>query len=363
MAGPVGRPPKMSRFTPLPSERIAEWHATVSDSALRALDEQLLLDLLVIEEVDARRRQVATIVSDYLRTADRETAAKFELRCRDLGVAPSPAAAAPLEHSPRRVDAGRAHDSEQVPPLQPPGGIKDSSGEMRERYLSAVGAAETAWDAAAADGAIDLDAAERAIDDLADAVTRDRRLIVALTETEESGHYTFTHMVNVAILMLDQARALGIDGQLLRDMGLGALLHDIGKVLTPKEILDKPVRLTPAEFEIMQRHTVDGATILRRTPGMPALAPVVAFEHHLRLDGSGYPAAARRERLNLGTMMCSIADVYDAMRSQRTYQPAYPADRILAVLRSGRKPQFDPDLVQRFFELLDIRLPGGLASL
>jgi putative nucleotidyltransferase with HDIG domain len=170
-------------------------------------------------------------------------------------------------------------------------------------------------------------------------------------------------MVNVAVLTLDQARTLGVDGQRLRDVGVAALLHDIGKVLTPKEILDKPEQLTAPEFEIMQRHTIDGAKILRRTPGMPTLAPVVAFEHHLRLDGSGYPAAARREQLNLGTMICSIADVYDAMRSQRTYQPAYPADRILAVLRRGHRPQFDPHLVQRFFELLEIHPPGRLASL
>ena len=95
-------------------------------------------------------------------------------------------------------------------------------------------------------------------------------------------NYTFTHMVNVSILTMGQARALGIEGRLLREFGLSALMHDIGKVRTPKEILNKPDKLTDDEFAIMRRHTVDGAEILRRTPEMPILAPVVAFEHHLR---------------------------------------------------------------------------------
>ena len=101
-------------------------------------------------------------------------------------------------------------------------------------------------------------------------------------------------------------------------------MHDIGKVRTPLEILNKPDKLTDAEFAIMKRHTVEGAEILRKTPDIPTLAPVVAFEHHLRLDGTGYPDGVTRPSLNVGTMLCSIADVYDAMRSQRKYQQAFP---------------------------------------
>src|SRR5690606_26265523 len=134
---------------------------------------------------------------------------------------------------------------------------------------------------------------------------------------------------NVAILTMGQARGLGIEGKLLREFGLSALMHDIGKVRTPREILNKPGSLSDEEFAIVRRHPVDGAEILRQTPEMPVLAPVVAFEHHLRLDGTGYPIGVTRDRLNLGTMLCSIADVYDAMRSQRTYQQAFPTDRIL----------------------------------
>ena len=175
-------------------------------------------------------------------------------------------------------------------------------------------------------------------------------------------NYTFTHMVNVSILTMGQARALGIEGRLLREFGLSALMHDIGKVRTPKEILNKPDKLTDDEFVIMRRHTVDGAEILRRTPEMPILAPVVAFEHHLRLDGTGYPFGVKRATLNLGTMLCSIADVYDAMRSQRAYQQAFPTARLGAV-EERRRRFFDPPLVRRFFQLLGIYPPRNLVRL
>src|SRR5207302_111841 len=127
----------------------------------------------------------------------------------------------------------------------------------------------------------------------------------------------FTHMVNVSILTIAQAHAVGIARELLKDFGVAALTHDIGKVRTPTAILNKPGKLTDEEFAVMQRHTNDGAEILEGTPGFPVLAAIVAFEHHLRLDGSGYPSSGQRP-LGLATMLCSIADVYDAMRSGRS---------------------------------------------
>jgi putative nucleotidyltransferase with HDIG domain len=242
-------------------------------------------------------------------------------------------------------------------------GVAGDMAAIRRLYSGAVTAAQDVWDAAQTEGAPDLPGALQAIDGLAEAVTQNRTAIVALTAMRNYDNYTFTHMVNVSILTMGQARGLGIEGRLLREFGLSALMHDIGKVRTPKEILNKPEKLTDIEFDIMKRHVVDGAEILRRTPEMPILAPVVAFEHHLRNDGSGYPAGAHRTTLNLGTMLCSIADVYDAMRSQRSYQQAFPTDRILAVLQRNDGTQFDQNLVRRFVQLLGIYPPGNLVRL
>jgi putative nucleotidyltransferase with HDIG domain len=233
---------------------------------------------------------------------------------------------------------------------------------FKRMYGQAVAAAETIWESAKT-GQPDATAAKSMIDGLAQAVSQNRSALLALTALKDYDNYTFTHMVNVSILTMGQARGLGIDGSLLREFGLSALMHDIGKVRTPLEVLNKPDKLTDAEFVIMKRHTVHGAEILRQTPDIPTLAPVVAFEHHLRLDGSGYPAGVSRPSLNVATMLCSIADVYDAMRSQRAYQKAFPSDRILEVMKRSDGQQFDQNLVRRFTQLVGIYPVGNLVRL
>jgi putative nucleotidyltransferase with HDIG domain len=236
-------------------------------------------------------------------------------------------------------------------------------GTFRRLYDDAVAVAGTLWESADVEGMPDADAARGMVDSLAQAVAQNRTALLALTALKNYDNYTFTHMVNVSILTMGQARGLGIEGALLREFGLAALMHDIGKVRTPAEVLNKPEKLTNREFEILKRHTVDGAEILRNTPEMPSLAPVVAFEHHLRADGTGYPAGVARPRLNLATTLCGIADVYDAMRSQRVYQQAFPTDRILAVLQRNDGAQFDQHLVRRFSQLVGIYPAGNIVRL
>jgi putative nucleotidyltransferase with HDIG domain len=244
--------------------------------------------------------------------------------------------------------------------------VKDKATDMaafRQLYAGAVQAAEVVWESARTEQQPDPQAARAMVDNLAEAVSENRPALLALTALREYDTYTFTHMVNVSILTMAQARALGVEGALLREFGLAGLMHDIGKVRTPLEILNKVEALAPGEFEILKQHPVDGAEILRATPDIPALAPVVAFEHHLRLDGSGYPAPVARRELNLATRLCSIADVYDAMRSQRAYQESFPTDRILAVLRRKEGQHFDVHLVRRFAQLLGVYPVGTLVRL
>jgi putative nucleotidyltransferase with HDIG domain len=262
--------------------------------------------------------------------------------------------ASPTPHLPH-IRVGKLQAEERV----------DTPGDMatfQRLYEDATGIAEQLWNSASTEGKPDADAARGIVDSLAQAVAQNRTALLALAALKNYDNYTFTHMVNVSILTMGQARGLGIEGTALRQVGLAALLHDIGKVRTPPEILNKPDKLTDKEFEILKRHTVDGAEILRTTPEVPALAPIVAFEHHLRIDGTGYPQVVRPQ-LNVATMLCGIADVYDAMRSQRVYQQAFPSDRILAVLQKNDGAQFDPHLVRRFVQLVGIYPAGGLVRL
>jgi putative nucleotidyltransferase with HDIG domain len=234
---------------------------------------------------------------------------------------------------------------------------------FRKLYDEASSVASVLMESATVEGKPDADAARSLVDSLAQAVAQNRTALLALTALKNYDNYTFTHMVNVSILTMGQARGLGIEGSLLREFGLAALMHDIGKVKTPNDVLNKPGKLTDEEFDILKRHTVDGAEILKNTPEIPALGPIVAFEHHLRSDGTGYPAGTVRPQLNLATTLCGIADVYDAMRSQRVYQQAHPTDRILAVLQRNDGKQFDQRLVKRFVQLVGIYPAGNLVRL
>jgi putative nucleotidyltransferase with HDIG domain len=234
---------------------------------------------------------------------------------------------------------------------------------MQQSYRNAVAGAEALWEQALAGGGPDPGMAIGIVEGLASAVGQNRRAMLALTALYHYDNYTFTHMVNVSVLTMAQARSVGVDGGLLRQFGLAGLMHDIGKITIPAEILTKPERLTEAEFGIMMKHPVEGAEMLRRRLELPPLAAVVAFEHHLRIDGTGYPSGVSRPSLNLATQLCSIADVFDAMRSQRSYQRAFPTDRILAVLQQNDGSRFDQRLVRRFSQLIGIYPAGNLVRL
>jgi putative nucleotidyltransferase with HDIG domain len=288
------------------------------------------------------------------------TASELDTFSRALASLPAPEPGGPPADPAKgltHLRVGRITEERQVD------GIQSDIEAIRQLYGKATVAAETLVQVTEREGRPDSGLAMQTVDGLADAVTQNRTALVALTAMKTYDNYTFTHMVNTSILTMGQARALGIEGRLLREFGLSALMHDIGKVRTPKEILNKPDKLTADEFEIMKRHPVDGAEILRRTPEMPILSPVVAFEHHLRIDGTGYPSGAKRPVLNLGTQLCSIADVYDAMRSNRAYHASFPSDRVLAVLKNNDGAQFDKHLVRRFAQLLGIYPPGNLVRL
>ena len=247
--------------------------------------------------------------------------------------------------------------------------VDDTSGDQtgiavaRRVYQTAVDTAENLWQAAKAGDQPDPGAARKIIDSLAKLVTQDRTSLMALTALKKYDNYTFTHMVNVSALAMAQARALNIEGALLREFGFAALMHDIGKVHTPLEVLNKPDKLTKDEFEIMKRHVVDGAHILRRTPEMPALAPIVAFEHHLKQDLSGYPEGIGSRTLNLCTMIVSIADVFDALRSNRPYRQGLATARIRSIMGEQGNPAFNQALLKRFVNLMGLFPVGNLVRL
>jgi len=233
----------------------------------------------------------------------------------------------------------------------------------RRVYGVAVKTAEQLWGAAQAGEQPDPRAARQLIENLARFVDHDRSPIMALTAARRHDSYTFTHMVNVSALAMAQAKSLSLDAATLHEFGFAALMHDIGKVHTPLEILNKPDQLSPSEFTVMKRHVIDGAHILRKTPETPALAPIVAFEHHLKQDLSGYPENVGHRTLNLCTMIVSIADVFDALRSNRIYRQGLSTERVRALMSQQDSPAFNQKLLRRFINLVGLFPIGTLVRL
>jgi putative nucleotidyltransferase with HDIG domain len=233
----------------------------------------------------------------------------------------------------------------------------------KQMYSKAVASAETIWAATKAGEQPDPADARGIIDSLSRLVYQDRTSLLALTALKRHDNYTFTHMVNVAALSMAMARSLDLEGPMLREFGFAALMHDIGKVHTPLEILNKPDKLTEEEFKIMKQHVVDGAHVLRRTPETPALAPLVAFEHHLKQDLSGYPENVGARKLNLCTMVVSIVDVFDALRSNRAYRAGLATDRIKHIMAQQESTAFNRTLLRRFVNLMGLFPIGTLVRL
>jgi len=168
---------------------------------------------------------------------------------------------------------------------------------------------------------IEFNLAREIVDNILNGIIFEESAIPLVVRIKEHDEYTFTHILNVSTLSLAMGRVLGLSAEQLRILGVAALLHDTGKSLTPLEVLQKKGRLTDEEFEIMQRHPVDGARILMGTRAVPALAPIVAFEHHLHADGTGgYPQTGRGRRPHLCSRIAAVADVFDALRTIRAYR-------------------------------------------
>ena len=183
-------------------------------------------------------------------------------------------------------------------------------------------------------------------------IRRDINPLTLLASLKSLHEYTFTHVTNVCILTMTQAESLGFTGDHLHQIGVASLLHDVGKVFIPEDILSKPGKLTDEERKVMEAHSLKGARYLMGLEGIPKLSVLAALEHHLKYDGSGYPSIRGGWTPNIVSQLITVADVFDAMRSKRSYQEAFPVDFIAGVLIKGSGKSFNPILVDNFLKLI-----------
>lgn len=181
-------------------------------------------------------------------------------------------------------------------------------------------------------------------------ITSPHRALAPLRALDE---YTFTHSTNVCILNLAQAMAMGIDGPFLQEIGVAGMLHDIGKLFVPEEILSKPGALSEEEREIIKHHPVQGAHYLLDMPGVPKLAVVCAYEHHMKFDGTGYPGRRKGWRQNMCSHMTTISDCFDALRTIRVYRGAMDAAVAAEIIAEKAGTDFHPVLARNFLGVLN----------
>jgi len=187
-------------------------------------------------------------------------------------------------------------------------------------------------------------------------------MLAALSLRQKSA-YTFSHSLNVSLLLLAQVEMLPLTERQLEEVAAAGLMHDLGKLQIPEEIINKPGPPTDAEWEILRRHPILGVEVLEKMRDAGELALIVAFEHHRRFDGIGYPACRQPWPLNCVTALSSIADCYDAMRSHRPYDAGWPSEGVYARMKELSGTAYDPVLLERFFRIVGVFSPGSLVRL
>ncbi|NTV68534.1 MAG: HD-GYP domain-containing protein [Azonexaceae bacterium] len=210
---------------------------------------------------------------------------------------------------------------------------------------------------------IRMDRVEPVIDSMMESVFRNQNALLPLARLKNLDDYTFEHSVGASALLIVFGRVMKLPKETIKDLALGGLLHDIGKVQIPDAILNKPGKLSEQEFRLIQSHVDKGLRILKGTSGISEVVRQVVAEHHERLDGSGYPNKLAGQQISLYGQMAAIVDVYDAMTSEKVYSQGVPATKVLKMLLEWSKEQFDPQLVQAFIRAVGIYPTGSLVRL
>ncbi|WP_459867023.1 HD-GYP domain-containing protein [Endothiovibrio diazotrophicus] len=265
----------------------------------------------------------------------------------------------PRPPSRSRRDVAPARSAERLEPVS----MEEELGTARKLHQEAGTVLERVLEDARLGRSIDSKRARSTVRNLVGSVIRNPDALVCLTRIKERDRYTSQHSVNVCIFSLVFGRHLGLSKEELAELGMGALLHDVGKTQIPLEILNKPGRLTEAEFEVMKRHPSLGYEMLQGIEGLGERGRAVAHAHHERHDGSGYPHGLSGRQIGLFPRLVSIVDVYDAVTSPRVYHNPISAHRALQKLYAGREADFDRRLVDKFIQCVGIYPVGSLVEL
>jgi putative nucleotidyltransferase with HDIG domain len=201
-------------------------------------------------------------------------------------------------------------------------------------------------------GSLPLIEAESVVRSLSVAMHGDKNIVIPLLQLKEFDQYTTTHSLNVSVLTMALAEWMGMGAKDVRAFGVAGLLHDLGKVRIPKDVLTKPGKLSDEEWVIMRKHPVDGAKIIYESDRDLDLAAAVAYEHHIMINGQGYPKRHFDRGVHAASKLVHVCDVYDALRTNRPYREAWESEQVLTHMEKGAGTDFDLESATAFVTMM-----------
>lgn len=210
---------------------------------------------------------------------------------------------------------------------------------------------------------VDAAGAQRLVQEISDSVARNASALISLARLKTADDYTYMHSVAVCAMMIALARQLGLDEEQIKLAGMAGLLHDLGKALMPMEVLNKPGKLTDAEFTIIKSHPVEGHKMLLAAGNVHPVVLDVCLHHHEKTDGSGYPDRLKDEAISLFAKMGAVCDVYDAITSNRPYKAGWDPAESLRKMAAWAEGHFDHKVFQAFVKSMGIYPIGSLVRL
>ena len=263
----------------------------------------------------------------------------------------------------RRNESALQRAGEQAPGLRPHVPLTEEIVIAQKIHSQAQGLVGDFMNNVKMSAAIDIAPIHQLADELQRSVFRNANALSCLGRIREKDNYLLEHSVNLSVLMSLFGNYRGLPADVLHQTIVGALLHDLGKTLTPDEILHKPGRLTPEEFEVMKLHARHSRDILAATEGIGELTVITAAQHHERLDGSGYPEGLKGEDISEYGRMVAITDVYDAITADRVYHQGMTPTQGLKKLLEWSGDHLDPVLVKQFIRCIGLYPVGSMVLL
>jgi putative nucleotidyltransferase with HDIG domain len=210
---------------------------------------------------------------------------------------------------------------------------------------------------------INEDGAKQLVEDITASIARNPSALISLARLKTADNYTYMHSVAVCAMMVALARQLGLDEAQTRSLGLAGLMHDLGKAVMPMDVLNKPGKLSPAEFNIIKSHPVEGHKILLNSSTLDPIVLDVCLHHHEKTDGSGYPKGLKGNEISLYAKMAAVCDVYDAITSDRPYKQGWGPAESLRKMAEWADGHFDTKVFQAFVKSMGIYPVGSLVRL